>query len=271
MSTAVGYPVSRADGREKATGQALYGVDITRPGMLWGKVLRSPLPHARILHIDVSQARRLPGVAVVITGKDVPPTRIGRNLRDMPVLAQDRVLFVGQKVAAVAATSPDVAEEALDLIDVEYEELPAVFDPTDAMKPAAPLLHPELPPYKGLTGAIPGATNTYGQLDWCQGDVEEGFRKSDIVLEHTFTTQSMHQGYLEPHACLVEVDDNGRVHVWANNKAPYNLRRELAEAAGLLKERIVVHPASIGGDFGGKGSFMDVPVCYFLSLASARP
>src|SRR5437867_10421003 len=139
MSTAVGYPVSRADGREKATGQALYGVDITRPGMLWGKVLRSPLPHARILNIDVSRAKRLPGIAAVITGKDLPPNRIGRNLRDMPVLAQERVLFVGQKLAAVAAVSPDVAEEALDLIDVEYEELPAVFDPMEAMQPSAPL------------------------------------------------------------------------------------------------------------------------------------
>jgi CO/xanthine dehydrogenase Mo-binding subunit len=162
---------------------------MSRPGMLWGKVLRSPLPHARILNIDVSRAKHLPGVSAVITGKDLPPNRIGRNLRDMPVLPQDRVLFVGQKLAAVAAPSPDLAEEALQLIDVEYEELPAVIDPIEAMQPGAPFLHPELPPYKGLTGPIPGATNTYGQLDWSHGgDVDEGFRKSDIVLEYTFTT-----------------------------------------------------------------------------------
>lgn len=269
--SAVGYAISRADGMEKVTGRTVYGVDVTRTGMLWGKVLRSPLSHARIVNIDTSRASSLHGVRAVITGKDLPPKRVGRMLKDVPVLAWDRVLFVGEKVAAVAAESPEIGEEALSLIEVAYEELPAVFDPIEAMQPEAPVLHPELPPYEGLTGPVPGATNTYGRLDWSQGDVAKGFSESDLVYEHRFSTQLMHQGYLEPHACLVEIDGKGRVHVWANNKTPYNLRMQMAEASDLRPEQIVIHPASIGGDFGGKGSFMDVPLCYQLSRVSGRP
>jgi CO/xanthine dehydrogenase Mo-binding subunit len=269
--SSVGRAVSRADGMEKVTGLAVYGVDATRPGMLWGKVLRSPVSHARIVNIDTSRAVRLPGVRAIITGKDLPSKRVGRMLKDAPVLALDRVLFIGEKMAAVAADSPEIAEEARSLIDVEYEELPAVFDPIEAMQSEAPILHPELPPYEGLTGPVPGATNTYGRLNWSQGDVEKGFSESDFVFEHTFRTQLMHQGYLEPHACLVDIDSSGRVHVWATNKTPYNLRKQLAEAADLYPEQVVVHPSSIGGDFGGKGSFMDVPVCYHLARVSGKP
>lgn len=256
---------------EKVTGRTVYGVDVTRPGMLWGKVLRSSLSHARIVNIDTSRAARLRGVRAIITGKDLPRKRVGRMLKDVPVLAWDRVLFVGEKMAAVAAESPEIGEEALSLIEVEYDELPAVFDPIEAMRPEAPILHPELPPYEGLTGPVPGATNAYGRLDWSQGDVARGFSESALVFEHSFSTQLMHQGYLEPHACLVEIDGNGRVHCWANNKTPYSLRMQLADASDLRPEQIVVHPSSIGGDFGGKGSFMDVPLCYQLSRVSGRP
>ena len=131
----------RIDGFDKVTGAARYAADIVRPGMLWAKVLRSPLPHARIVSIDAGRARRLPGVHAVLTGRDLPDYRVGRSMRDMPVLARDKVRFVGEKVAAVAAEDVETAEEALGLIEVEYDELPAVFDPVEATRPGAPLIH----------------------------------------------------------------------------------------------------------------------------------
>ena len=131
----------RIDGIEKVTGAARYAADVSRPGMLWAKVLRSPLPHARIVAIDTTRALALPGVHAVLTAADLPDCRVGRSMRDMPVLARDKVRFVGEKVAAVAAERREIAEQALDLIEVEYEELPAVFDPLEAMRPGAPLIH----------------------------------------------------------------------------------------------------------------------------------
>ena len=279
--SAIGRPVTRGEGPDKVSGKAIYTADITLPGMLYGKVLRSPFPHARIVRIDSSRASRLPGVHAVLTGKDLPDRRVGRMLRDIPVLAKDRVLFGGEKVAAVAAEDPDAAEEALLLIDVEYEELPAVFDPLEAMDSSAPLLHPDMASYAGLpqspSGSPPGGgregrvRNVFASNTWTKGDVDQGFLESDLVLEHTFTTQLMHQAYLEPHACVVSIDDGGRVQIWVNNKSPFLLREQLAAAWGLPEDRIKLNPCSIGGDFGGKGSFMDVPLCYYLALHSGRP
>ena len=267
----VGRSVPRGEGPNKVQGTAEYAVDVCRSGMLWGKALRSPLPHARILSIDTSRAERLPGVGAVLTAKDLPRTLVGRRLKDHPVLAQDRVRFVGEKVAAVAAVSLEVAEEALTLIDVDYEELPSVFDPLQALEPGAPILHPELQNYRGLPEPIYSPSNEFDTLHRRKGDILSGFAESDLVFEHTFTTQLMHQGYLEPHACLVEVDGAGRVQIWANNKSPYNLRRQLADVAGLSVDQIVLYPCTIGGDYGGKGSFMDVPLCYHLARASGKP
>ena len=152
--SAIGKPVTRGEGHDKVTGRTVYAADIILPGMLWGRALRSPYPHARIVSIDTSRAARVPGVHIVITGRDLPDARIGRLLRDMPVLARDRVLFVGEKVAAVAAEEPEAAEEALLAIDVEYEELPPVFDPEEAMRASAPDLHPGILAYEG-TPAYP--------------------------------------------------------------------------------------------------------------------
>src|SRR5215475_3106530 len=141
--SAIGQPVTQEEGPEKVSGKALYAADLLLPGMLWGKVLRSPYPHAHILHIDTARARQVPGVHAVLTGQDLPDRRVGRLLRDIPVLARDRVLFVGEKVAAVAA-------ETVNLIDVVYEELPSVFDPVEAMDSSAPTLHPQMASYEGL-------------------------------------------------------------------------------------------------------------------------
>jgi carbon-monoxide dehydrogenase large subunit len=249
----------------------LYAADLLLPGMLWGKVLRSPYPHAHIVRMDTAAAKRVPGVHAVLTGQDLPDRRVGRLLRDIPVLARDRVLFMGEKVAAVAAETLDAAQEALDLIDVQYEELPSVFDPLEAMQSSAPTLHPEMASYQGLPQPMSTVNNVFAHDVWSKGDIAEGFRSAERIFEHTFTSQLMHQGYIEPHACVVHVDDRGRAQIWANNKGPFMLRDQLAAVWDMPKERIKVNPTSIGGDFGGKGSFMDVPLCYHLALHARRP
>jgi CO/xanthine dehydrogenase Mo-binding subunit len=268
---AIGQPVPQEEGPDKVSGKALYAADVLLPGMLWGKVLRSPYAHANIVSIDTTRARQVPGVHAVLTGQDLPDRRVGRLLRDIPVLARDRVLFVGEKVAAVAAETLEAAEEALSLIDVTYEELPPVFDPVEAMDSSAPTLHPQMASYEGLPQPMATVNNVFAHNRWSKGDIAEGFSVADRIFEHTFTAQLMHQGYIEPHACVVHIDDRGRAQVWANNKGPFMLRDQLAAVWGVPKQQIRVNPTSIGGDFGGKGSFMDVPLCYHLALHSGRP
>ena len=267
----IGRSVTREEGPDKVSGSAIYPADVVLPGILWGKVLRSPYPHARILNIDTSKARQVPGVHAVITGKDLLDSNVGRLLRDCPVLARDRVRFVGEKVAAVAAETEEAAEEALLLIEVEYDEMPAVFDSLDAMEPSAPTLHMDMASYPGLPQPASKVNNVFAENHWTKGDVEQGFLESDLIFEHTFTAQLMHQAYIEPHACVAKVDDSGRVEIWANNKGPFMLREQVAEACGIPQESITVYPCNIGGDFGGKGSFMDVPLCYYLALHAQRP
>ena len=269
--TTVGKAVTRLEGPQKVTGTALYPADVLVPGMLWGKALRSPLPHARILNVDTSRASRLPGVHAVLTGADLSGIYIGRRMLDLPVLAWDKVRFIGQKVAAVAAEDPDIAEDALELIDVEYEELPAVFDPLEAMRSGAPILHENINSYKGLPEPVQEPTNRFVHSEWSKGDIERGFAEADVLFEHTFTLPRTHQVYLEPHACLVQVDQEGRVQVWVNSKVPFPLRGQIATAIGLEPDRVRINVSHIGGDFGGKGDPMDVPLSYFLARASGRP
>ena len=267
----VGKPVTREDGPEKVSGKTCYSGDLMLPGMLWGKVLRSPLPHARIVHIDTSGALKLPGVHAVLTGRDLAGMLVGRTLRDTPLLAQEKVRFVGEKVAAVAADDVDTAEEALTLIEVEYEELPAIFDPVQAMQPEAPVVHDGAPIYEGPAGPVQPRGNISHHHTWSGGDVEQGFRESDLLFEHTFTTPWVHQGYMEPYACIVDIDEAGRIQVWANNKQPFRLRWQLASALGVPEDRIRVNPCAIGGDFGGKAGAMDVPLAYALAQRVGRP
>jgi CO/xanthine dehydrogenase Mo-binding subunit len=270
--SAVGQPVPRIEGPDKVTGATTYAADVVLPGTLWCKVLRSPLPHARIVRMDTTRARQVPGVHAVLTSADLPAdTRVGRRMRDMFVLATDRVRYVGDRVAAVAAETPDAAEEAANLIEVEYDELPAVFDPIEAMDPGAPLLHPNLHDYKVPDQRIPDIHNACSWESWRKGDVAEGFRLATRVFEETFRQPAQHQVYLEPHASLVRLRDNGMVDVWASNKAPYLLRGYLSACLGLPEEQFDVHLLALGGDFGGKGSAMDIPLCYFLAQATGRP
>ncbi|HZT07615.1 MAG TPA: xanthine dehydrogenase family protein molybdopterin-binding subunit [Chloroflexota bacterium] len=267
--------IERLDGRAKVTGEAAYAADITRPGMLFAKVLRSVVPHARIVRIDAARARELPGVHTILTGADLPPVRVGRSMRDMPVLAQGKVRFVGEKVVAVAAESLDIAQQALDLIDVEYEELPAVYDPIDAMRPGAPLIHDpdEVRAQATPKQRVADYPNSVSAPVWgaSETEVQAALDAAPFVFEHTFRTPVQHQGYIEPHSCLVELDDRGVAHIWASNKAPFLLLDYLRLGLGLSREQVEIHMLPLGGDFGGKGSFMDIPLAYFLAKASGRP
>jgi carbon-monoxide dehydrogenase large subunit len=205
----IGAPVGRVEGAEKVSGQAVYGADVHFRDTLWGKILRSPYPHARIVRIDPSKASQVPGVKAIVTGKDEPDHYQGKSIRDIPVLCWDKVRYIGDKVAAIAAESREAAEEAIDLIEVEYEELPAVFDVLEAMKPGAPVLHDDAPSYDGAPADImAGAgSNVLNKLTWGKGNIEKGFAEADVVLEHTFRIPIHHQGYLEPQSFMVKIND----------------------------------------------------------------
>src|SRR5207244_6987729 len=164
----------------------------------------------------------------------------------------------------------DTAEEALTRIDVEYEPLPAIFDPLEAMEPGATLVHERSPIFSSASGPVQPHGNILNHATWSAGDLAQGFRESDLIFEHTFTTTWVHQGYMEPYACVVAIDAAGRMQVWANNKVPYTLRKQLADALGFAEDQIVVNPCGIGGDFGGKSTTMYVPLSYLLYLLSCR-
>src|SRR6266511_2057472 len=269
--TTIGQPTTRVEGQDKVTGITQYTADVALPGTLWGRALRSPLPHARILRIDTSRAQQVPGIHAVLTGADVRGIRYGRRLFDVPVLAEDQVRFVGERVAAVAAEDRDAAEEALVLIEVEYEELPAVFDPLEALAGHAPILHPEVNSYIGLPTPLETPSNAFARDMWSKGNIDEGFAQADLIIENTFTVPRQHQAYLETHSCLVWLDDQGRVQIWASSKVPYQVKEQLSVALRLPKERIRLNPVAIGGDYGGKGSPMDIPLAYFLAVRTGRP
>lgn len=241
------------------------------PRTVWGKAVRSELPHARILRVDASKANAYPGVLAVLTADDVPDVLTGRQLQDTPVLARDRVRFIGEKVAVVGAESREIAEEAAALVAVEYEEWPAVFSPLDAMQEGAPVLHEEMASYVNLPQPTAKIPNVHSHVQWRAGDFETGFAESDFIFEQTFATQRTHQGYLEPHACVVRIDEQGRIVVTASNKVPFPTRKHLAHAIGANEKKIIIELSPVGGDFGGKGSLMDAPLCYFLAKATGRP
>ncbi|HEX2243973.1 MAG TPA: xanthine dehydrogenase family protein molybdopterin-binding subunit, partial [Gammaproteobacteria bacterium] len=271
MTQIVGKPTPRVEGELKVTGKALYSGDLGLPNTLWGKCLRSPIPYGRIRKIDNQRALKVPGVEAIITGEDVRGLRIGRCIYDTPVVADGVVRFIGEKVAAVAAQTKLAAEEALELIEVEYEEMEPLLDPEDAAKDGSPILHPDLLSYRGLPVPVEKLGNVFAYLKWGKGDLETGFRQADLIVENRFTTQVTHQSYLEPHACVVHTHADGGADVWSCSKTPFAVRGQLSNCIGIDKEKLVFHPMQIGGDFGGKGGFMDVPAAYFLSKKSGRP
>ena len=256
----IGKDVPRADAWKKAVGAALYTDDMSLPGMLHGKFLRSPVPHARIKRIDTARALNFPGVKAVITGEQTPKIRFG-NWRLFPAtqdetpLAVDKVRFVGDEVAAVIAVDPDIAEEALGLIEVDYEELPSVFDVDAALAENAPLLHEETKSNVSITRNI-----EYGEL-------EAGFAAADYVREDTFTTQPVSHAYLEPCSSLADVDDRGRVTLWTSTQTPYIVQCLLASTLGLRENEVRVVKPFVGGGFGGK---MEMRTWDFCAAFGAR-
>ena len=267
----VGKRVLRKDGPDKVTGRAMYTVDMEFRGMLTGGILRSPHPHARILNVDTSRALKLPGVRAVITAQDTLGIKHGfvetpRYPPDQHPLATDRVRFVGEEVAAVAATDPYMLEEALDLIDVDYEPLSAVFDAEEAMKPEAPEIHPTHPKVKGPFHNIGGKTAS----GW--GDIEAGFANSDYVRQDRFESHLRTHGYLEPQATAASFEPDGKLNIWTSSQGPFIKRAKLARTLGLPFSTVRVQKAYVGGAFGGKIDLFSHEFCAaLLSMKTGRP
>jgi CO/xanthine dehydrogenase Mo-binding subunit len=280
----VGLAIPRPDGPEKVTGRVAYVADIKRRGLLHAKLLRSPHAHARIVRIDASRARALPGVRAVLTAADIPELKRRAPTRAHAVLAIDRAVFAGQPVAAVAADEVAIAEEALDLIEVEYEPLPAAVDPLRSMQPGAPpvadagteadtseaLAHSAVALAGGGT-APAKAVNVSQTSHVKRGDVARGFAASDVVIEHTYRVPMVHQGYLEPHAVLAEWDTTGDLTLWASTQGSFNTRSEVADVLGIGENRIKVIPVECGGGFGGKIRALCEPITALLARATGRP
>lgn len=236
----VGKSYPQIDAMEKAMGKTLFVSDLVLPKMLYGRILRSPFPHARIKHMDTSRAEMLPGVKAVVTYGDTPGVRFGPRTEDWTIFAEDEVRFCGDEVAAVAAIDEDIAEEALDLITVEYEELPYVTDPIEAMKPGAPLVHEDKP------------GNIAAEFKIEAGDVDAALRKSDFVYEDRYYTNQVYQAYLEPMGTLVDVDSTGRFTFWVGTQIPSMMRITYAKALGVPLEKVRIVVPDYGGAFGAK-------------------
>jgi CO/xanthine dehydrogenase Mo-binding subunit len=277
----VGTRPIRPDGVEKVTGRANFGADMSMPGMLWGKIKRSPHAHARILSINTDKALALPGVKAVTTRADfpdIPPDKrvIGampHNLWDLSrnCMAKGKALYEGHAVAAVAATSPAIAEQALDLIEVEYEVLPHVMEVEAAMAADAPVLHDDIFT-AGLDPKPTKPTNVAKMVRFVKGDVEAGFAEADVVIERRYTTKPVHQGYIEPHACLVSVAPDGQCTIWSSSQGQFMVRAYTSRIAGAEDSASIrAIPAEIGGGFGGKTIIYLEPIAYILSKKSGRP
>lgn len=263
---------SRIDALDKATGRTVYAGDVDLSGMRHAALVRSVVPHARIVSIDASEALAVPGVVGVYTAEDLGAPLFGRNVRDVPVLAVDRVRFVGDRVAAVVADTRVHAEEAARLVLVDYEELPAVFDPAEAVRPGAPLVHDA--PWEYEKAAVGPDTEPNLQTTLIEGSVAETERRlagSAHVVDRTYATPAGHQGYIEPQAFVAHAKPDGTVDVWVTDKTPYRARDEIAAHLGLDRSDVAIQPVAIGGDFGGKGTSPDVILVATLSRLCGAP
>ena len=276
----VGTSPVRPDGVPKVTGQAVYGADTILPGMIWGKILRSPHAHARIKSIDTSKAAALAGVKAIVTGADLPdhkfeyvgPARVAVNYWHMTrnILAREKVLYEGHAIAAVAATTPAIAQQALDLIHVDYEILPHVIDVDAAMQPGAPLLFEDMIT-RGVEPAPATPSNIAKRLEFSVGDLAKGFAEADEVVEMSFTTAAVHQGYIEPHSCVARYGADGQCELWSASQGHFVVRAYTAKLLGMDIGSLLVHPAEIGGGFGGKTVVYIEPVAVALSKKSGLP
>ena len=269
----VGTRPLRPDGIDKVTGKARFGADLNVPGMLWGLVLRSPHAHARIKTIDASRALALDGVKAVLTSADLPDHSNGdAGLRDAleNVMARRKALYDGHPVAAVAATTPAIARQALRLIKVDYDVLPHVTDVEAAMAPDAPILHDHIFT-EGVEPKPKAPSNVAYRHQFGHGDVETGFKAADVVIERTFRTEATHQGYIEPHACLGDLRADGSADIWCCTQGHYMVRTMCASLLGLDISRLRVTASEIGGGFGGKTVVFLEPLALALSRKAGRP
>lgn len=276
--SAIGKPEKRVDAIDKVTGQAQYADDIKLTGMLYGKVKRSQLPHAKILRVDTSKAEKIPGVRGVITGKefslDYDDALWGNPLRDQPTLAFDRVRYAGEPVAAVAATTEEAAQLAVNLIDIDYEPIPSLLTVDDAMEDNAPVIHEALLDYKRSSKLHPmKGTNICDHIELTNGDIGEGFREADLIFEDRFTTQMAHHVPLECRVAIVQFYADGSISVWTSDQSPYGARSLLASALRIPESKIrVIIPPYIGGGFGGKLRLTGLMCCVALAWkARYRP
>ena len=276
----IGTRPVRPDGADKVTGRAIYGADMRLTGMLHGKVLRSPHAHARIRSIDTSKAKALPGVKAVVTAHDMPKAEDRMaNLGEMSVnvkhlsnnaMAYDKVLYRGHAVAAVAAVNVHVAEEALNLIEVDYEVLPAAIDVLDAMKDDAPILHEDQKTME-LGQQTDKVSNVVSHFQHKLGDPASGFEEADVVIEREFDTATVHQGYIEPHNATAMWNEEGHLSIWTSTQGAFVVQRQVAEVLGISVSQVSVTPCEIGGGFGGKISVYLEPVAAVLSRETGRP
>lgn len=257
----IGKAVPQVNAISRVRGEALYFQDIHLPQMLYGRILHSPLAHGRIKNIDFARALRIPGVKAVITAKDLPPISIGRGgIKDEFVLCSDKVRFVGDAVAAVAAADDETATDALELIRVDYEELPAFLTPEEAMAQDEVKIHEGFP------------RNVLNQFEITRGDVAKAFQEADLVAEETFKTSWEHCAFLEPNGCLARVDANGRLEVWIPTMRPFYIRQELAKALGLPLRNVRLHQPNVGAAFGGKNFLVSIHVlCAALARITGNP
>src|SRR5919199_1790359 len=236
----VGQRVQRFEGYDKVTGESKYIADIALPGMLVGKVLRSPYPHAKILRIDTSRAEKLRGVRAVVTAEDTLKRPWGAFFADQYILSVGKSRYVGEEVAAVAAIDPDIAEEAIDLIQVEWEPLPAVFDAEEAMREGAPLVHDDKERNIAMT------------MDIERGDVERAFAESDLVIEETFQSAPQWHCAIETIGSVAEYAPNGKYTIYMNTQTLFNARYRIATALGVRETDVRIIQTAVGGGFGGK-------------------
>src|SRR5205823_1690284 len=276
----VGTRPIRPDGVPKVTGKAMYAADYTMSGAIIGKILRSPHAHARIRSFDTSKAAKLPGVKAVVTAKDFPdqkfeyigPERVAVNFWHVTrnVMAREKALYEGHAVAAVAAIDAITADEALALIEVDYEVLPHAIDVDDAMAENAPLLFEDMIT-RGIEPAPTKPSNISKKLEFEIGDLDAGFAEAEIVVEKEFKTAAVHQGYIEPHACCVRVDPDGQTEVWSSSQGHFVVRALTAKLLNMSVGDVRCAPAEIGGGFGGKTVVYLEPVAALLSKMSGRP
>jgi CO/xanthine dehydrogenase Mo-binding subunit len=267
----VGSSPIKHDGIDKVTGRAKFGADMYLPGMLVGKILRSPHPHAIIKSIDISAAEKVPGVKAVICRDDFPEIKAGSADGDMTrnAMAREKALYDGHPVAAVAATSESAAKEALKLIKVEYQPLPHVIDPVEAMKPDAPILHDYMRT-KGVKDSDK-PTNVVERYELGIGDVAAGFAEADVIVEREFDTKPMHQGYIEPQGCVASATEDGQIELWCCTQAPWVYRDRLSNILKIETAKIRIQQSEMGGGFGGKTGFYPEPIAIQLSRKARRP